>query len=62
MYAALYVARDAVSLSLCHRRGSRTVHWIGQKLLDHRTSKACNLVKSGSFSLKFLRKPSLVLL
>ena len=33
-----------------------------KKLLDHRNSKAFNLVKSGSFSLKFLRKPSLVLL
>ena len=26
MYAALCVAGDAVSLSLCHDRGSRTVH------------------------------------
>ena len=33
-----------------------------KKLLDHWTSKACNLVKPGSFSLKFSRKPSLVLL
>ena len=33
-----------------------------KKLLDHRSSKACNLVKPGSFSLKFSRKPSLVLL
>ena len=51
MYAALYVARDAVSLSLCRDLAL----YIGsdKKLLDHRTSKACNLVKSGSFSLKF---------
>ena len=33
-----------------------------KKLLDHRTSKACNLVKPGIFSLKFSRKPPVVLL
>ena len=33
-----------------------------KKLLDPRTSKACNLVKPGIFSLKFSRKPSVVLL
>ena len=49
MHAALYVAGDTVSLSLCHGRGSHLYIGLDKKLLENRTSKACNLVKPGSF-------------
>ena len=49
-------------VTVCHARDLAPYIGSDKKLLDHRTSKACNLVKSGSSSLKFLRKPSLVLL
>ena len=34
MYATLYVARDAVSLSLCHARGSLASNRPGPTLVD----------------------------
>ena len=47
---------------VCATAGDRAVHWIRQKIARPSNLKASNSVKLGSFSLKFSRKPSLVLL
>ena len=47
---------------VCATAGDCAVHWIGQKIARPSNSKASNSVKLGSFTLKFSRKPSLVLL